>query len=298
MMSYKLGILDEDTGYVIKLMEYINMQKNCIFKASAFSSEKSIKEYMEHNKLDIILTDCEIQIAPDVAEVVSFTDVIKYQNVDNIIARLETIVENRNEKKSEPCKLYAVYSPYGRCGKTNLSLGICSVVKNSLYIGMEEYSGISCNDMIRSAGDKFLYFMVSRNDDLFEYVYSENERNKNQYGDFHIIPGGLNYMDIRQISIDDLRWFREKLYAEPRYSSAVLDVGTGAMGNINVLQVADKIVVPLPDGLGCDVKMECFRQTLKRDNLREVEEKIICINMPDVPYTSDKVRTLIEGSVL
>lgn len=321
-MLYKLGILDEDTGYVVKLMEYINMLENCLFKAAVFSTAKSLKEYVKSNRFDVLLVGDEFyeelkgfikdendkigvfvsltnekEIADD-TEIHSETTIYKYQNIDNIIMQLEKLVGARKKEQHRKYKLYAVYSPYGRSGKTSLALGMCNEIDNSLYIGMEEYSGICCGDSIRSAGEKFLYFMVSRNADLFDYVYNENIKNRNQYGDFHLIPGGLNYMDIRTLSVEDLEWFREQLYCDNRYDAAVLDVGTGAMGNIEVLNVADKIAVPIPYNFDGDVKLECFRQTLKRGNMKSISEKMVFIDMPEISYKSERMKDIINQYIL
>lgn len=138
---------------------------------------------------------------------------------------------------NQPCvtetgMFYAVYSPLGRCGKTTFAKSLCERIGNSLYVNWE---GISeCLDE-NGIGSWMLYCMKSRNEECLEYLQANAVAS---------LPPPECFRDIRQIEIEDLRWFREAIQRRGQYAGVVFDIGGMALASYAVFGAFDRILIP------------------------------------------------------
>lgn len=138
---------------------------------------------------------------------------------------------------NQPCvtetgMFYAVYSPLGRCGKTTFAKKLCERIGNSLYVNWE---GISeCLDE-NGIGSWMLYCMKSRNEECLEYLQANAVAS---------LPPPECFRDIRQIEIEDLRWFREAIQRRGQYAGVVFDIGGMALASYAVFGAFDRILIP------------------------------------------------------
>ena len=304
-MQYRVGICDSDVNYMMKFMEYINMQERIPLRVSAFSSGKAVDEYALEGRLDMLVLGEGIEIqSQDIprlymssrrGEQGSDKDIYKYQSIEMIAEQIIRSIEQKNRQtiSTQEKMIYSVYSPIGRSGKTRLAMGLCEFYKPSLYIGMEEYCGIPPNVQNVSvlSGEQFLYYVVSRNTDIIGALrgFAKGEQG------FSIIPACRSYMDLRQLTAEDLEWLKNILLENTDYIRIIFDVGAGVLEDIKILSVTDKIIVPMGQDEVSMIKLNTFKSILKEEAYCELEKKINYVLVPDVAYDSRLMHDTIKG---
>lgn len=303
-MNYRIGICDRDTSYMVKFMEYINMHESIPLRVSAFSSEHALDEYSGSSNLDLVVLGEGVEIHSDRIPKLYIRDrieaagqeqsIYKYQGMEVIAEQIVLSINkiHAQRKHAHEKKLYGVYSPIGRCGKTRFAMGICEYYKSSLYIGMEEYCGIPLPAQYghSQAGEQFLYYVANRSIELADWL----EGLKCEGKSFCVIPGCRSYMDIRQLVLNDMEWLRAFLLKKTSYSRVVFDVGAGTLNDIKILHFTDKIFVPIiRDEISME-KLNSFKSILREEAYCDLEKKITYVSVPDVPYDSSRMRDTIE----
>lgn len=295
-MRYKVGIIDNDIEYMQSIMEYINAN-NYPIRMVGFSSLSATEEYIVDNRLDVLLLNNELTDNKVDVPIIYLTGnktyidnagyIYKYQNMDIIVDCVVRYIREQRiaYDKKHTHLMYAIYSPLGRCGKTNLARGICSYYKDSLYVGFEEYCSMdNLPEGKCKMAEEFLYYMMSRNSKILDVVGSDNE-----------IVGNLNYQDIKQLSRSDIEWFKEVFGQQDRVFRIIFDIGVGALNDISILSAMDKIYIPILKDKTSVNKINQFKRMLKEDIYRQIEKNINYIMVPDVDYDDEKIKALIEG---
>ena len=146
-MSYRIGILNQDKKYSYGLMEYLN-NTEYHFKAITFSGELPLRDYLRTQKLEFLLIDEEFESLDIDVPTIYVSDqredakegyIYKYQSMNAIAKKLLSYMK-KEQVDYQKLRVYGVYSPLGRCGKTTIAKEICKHHRNSLYINMEAVS--------------------------------------------------------------------------------------------------------------------------------------------------------------
>lgn len=302
-MEYRLGICDEDYHYVVNLMEFVNSYRTGGVRLVAFSSVQAMEEYLGNNYLDgaligqgmssgsdFLTAHSGLSIIPLTGErCLGLGEVYKYQSALLII---QAVLERLNVSISpEPVigkTFYAVYSPLGRCGKTTLAKGLGVNYKGSLYVGFEEFGSRE------SLGEEILYHIIFENPKLHELL---RKVIPNQYG-LREIKGILSYMDIRQLSRENLKWLKEQLLIGEDYDRVIFDIGGAVLSDLNILDVMDRIYVPVLEEEESRLKLQAFRELLRCVEYREISKKLQYINVPTCHYASEMMAEFISKGEL
>lgn len=302
-MNYRIGICDTDSHYSMGLMEYINMHANIPLKCSAFSSEEGMKEYVAGDNVDIIILDENMKWEEDFEIPVIRTTVhrmkedgsrviYKYQNAEVIVDIIIGILTKKRDASVVGQRVYAVYSPLGRCGCTRFAMGICCCHKDSFYIGLENYPSM-LSDMNREVylqQEKLMYYLLSKNSKLLEYMSCVERHDAG----FRYITGSINFADSRQIEAQHIRWLCDILKRDKGINRIVFDVGTGSMSDISLLDSFDSIFVPVLDDVISRRKLEVFRRLVSESSCGISEDKISEVCVPDGAYDSIEMKTYVE----
>lgn len=301
-MDYKIGICDMDSHYSLSLMDYINMHANIPLKCAAFSSCRALAEYLERDRLDMVLLDEHIEYETGLPQI-KMTErrmdgnqknaIYKYQNIDDIVhALLIFLAEEKHDLLSE-LRIYGVYSPLGRCGKTRLALGICHCHPESLYIGLEDYPQLAETDRseIMAVSEQFLFLLLSQNESIVDLIRSYPCTGKV----FRVIYGSLCFSDGRQIERKHINWLCELLRKQALFKRVVFDIGTGTMSEPNLLDCFDCVFVPVLEDAVSKSKLQLFNE-LVSDGAYAVESgKLTELLVPDGTYDSPAIRACVEN---
>lgn len=317
-MSYKIAILDRDSEYVVSLMEYMNAHKNRQLIACMFSNSESLAAYIEEYRVDAILTGIDIsQCGVPVFRLTELRDeackenyIYKYQNIEVMIDHILNCIKTEYVERVKSKSFISVFSPIGRCGKTKLAMAICECCEQSLYIGMEEYRGFDIKKLReeergykkapseglikKDMNEDFYYYLASRNTRILDTIDSLPHLDGDDKNRIGVMMGAMSFHDIRQIRQEDIIWFKELM--KDRNQVVVFDIGGGSIEDLGILQVMDKIYVPVLEDDVSKRKLLMFEKILEREGYSEIREKISYINVPDSDYNSGVMKQcLMEG---
>ncbi len=301
-MDYKIGICDTDSHYSLSLMDYINMHANIPLKCAAFSSCRAIEEYMRRDSLDVLLLDehmeyetklPRIKMTGHRAAAGEKNVIYKYQNIDDIVKFLLDFLAEHNHAAIQELRIYGVYSPLGRCGKTRLALGICCCHPDSLYIGLEDYprSGQNTENEIMAQSEQFLYLLLSQNESILASIraYPRVEQG------FRIIYGSRFFPDGRQIDRKHMKWLCDLLRKHSDFRRVVFDIGTGALSEIGLLDCFDCVFVPMLEDAVSRDKLRLFKKLILEGNGAVVAQKLMDIHVPDGTYDCPGMQACVES---
>ncbi len=304
MQDYRVGICDNDTGYVIGFMEFINMKEDIPLKISAFSKVNAISEYKRTKKLDLLLLDQNAEYEDSDLRVIRLTDnkelkdeygyIYKYQSLYEISKEIIEMLNEGRQTINANSYVYGVYSPLGRSGKTNLARGICEYYQDSFYVGFEEYSGFYNQTYkgkrYREIYERFLYYLTGENVlilDTINEIYEET-------GIKAFVS--LDYTDLKQIDKNHVRWLADLLQKNTGCKRIVFDIGTGVFSNLDIMLAMDKLFVPVLKDKNSVNKLDLFKNIMSEKRYAELEKKVNYVEVPRVDFGSRAMKDFIIQS--
>lgn len=291
----RIGVMDEEEGYVGKLAAYLNRVNKGTIQCCAFTEKDGLLAGLKEHRWDVLLSTDRAFIEGIQAEdnrvcgiwltgqehvsVDRIYCIYRFQSGASIAEELNRILHREGLHRSGNCKVIAVYSPVGRCGKTTMLL---DHVRNQagqqwLYIGMEDYGEVD-----KEPGDELLYYIKERR--------SERVIEKIEICD-GIMASPFSPFDSKTINREDAVWLVEVLKQQTRYQGVWLDIGTGVLQQIEVLTVFDKVIVPyLSEAIALE-KKEHFIELVKAYGLEEWLEQVYFLDMQD----ADRLSSIVES---
>ncbi len=311
-MNYKIGICHSDFYYAVSLMEFFNSHKEIPISVVVFSGINSVNEYLNEDFLHVLLVDEDnhmpvreeliikkhVSVMTLCEERVTHKDnmkgIFKYQNVRSIGKQIILSIPKRLNTAGGETLFLGVYSPLGRCGKTTLAHGLCDYSGNSLYVGLEEFSGIYMEDQDNAdnisreriyTASCFMYYLADKNPDILDLLRSIKERSERK------IEGIKSYMDIRQVNAEHMRWLKETVKGVGIFDVVVFDFGTGVLADFAILSHMDKLFIPVLQDKISKAKIKNFEEVIKEQNVDLTDKKIQYIHwmekrLEDVDYES------------
>ena len=286
MRTCRIGICSRDPEYASSLMLALNRISDGKAEAMVFSRPEVVSVCLPVQELDLLVLDGwapdELGEETDGANlegipVRRLTDspsdegTFKYQSVREICKDLLSEARKRSRVSTRLSGCLAVFSPLGRCGKTTLAraLARAEADRDGLYIGMEEYTDCPVHSEI-------LYQIKRRTPDIYEAVVREQ-----------ISDGGIRtlrvsgmYPELRDVQRGDLEWAHEQLLQPGRYRTLIYDIGGAALGDLSILELFDRIYMPvLPDDRS-RAKVEHMREVLSEMRLGIVLRRLIPVELP------------------
>ncbi len=307
MQQFKVGICEMEKDYMLGLMGQINSDMSNCFIAIAFSGKGALEEYLETGTLDLLMVPEDFNRDENVmgrygGQLIYMTDevmaepepgyayIYKYQKVSSIIKTLNSIMAGSEKSlKDKLYKVYAVVSPVGRCGKTNLAMALCSndEVRGGLYIGCEEYGYRDVNTMA-----DIMFLVKSRSDGLVDFL--EDNIEAVEGSNMGMIRSALSYQDIREMEREDFSWFIDRLVEWGRYTTMVFDIGGGALADVEIFQCFHRIFMPVLNDTISIRKLDAFDTMLERKHMDKTRRAITRVNVPDCEYEAPEMLRLVN----
>ena len=209
----------------------------------------------------------------DGSEEISHNRIFKYSRVRNISSEILRYMNiDDTDRRRKLFRSYAVISPIGRCGKTNLAVSLCmnDEVRGGLYVGMEEYSAFHDHEDVLA---NVIYLVKQRSPDL------------------------TGYIDALELDTEDMVWLIDEFRRWGRYTTVVFDMGQAVLKDLAILGAFDEIMVPeLKDELSQD-KLGMFERVLERRELGKIARRLHRLNVPlAVPGSAEMLR-FIESEI-
>ncbi|MGN0243837.1 MAG: hypothetical protein ACI4CT_07245 [Lachnospiraceae bacterium] len=257
MHQFQIALVDVSEEYVYGFMNYFNTRKDGACFVTGFTRWEAFETYMQsHHPTCIFLSIYYSMLAKTMSWYEEMKDRIfwlheeqttkaehhffKYQSLECLMsAAIDMSKVSLPTSGWEISNCIAVYSPMSACGKTTLAYDLTREKQQkgkTLLIPMEEYADTPVTD---SGLESVLYGIKSRSvhfrDEFMEQV-------KETEGVF-ILPPVMSYMDLRQLSVEDMEWFIGQLHQIERYEYIIFDVGVGCFSDLATLAVFDELHV-------------------------------------------------------
>jgi hypothetical protein len=302
MRTYKIGICDRNPQYAVRVAEFINGGNQYRLQAVAFTGMQAVADYLTGQDLDMVLTDdmqgcrqeesgfffCDI---PCVAllEKKSREDrgIFKYQDIQTVCREALLYLAPEREPTTRVFTCSCVFSPLGRCGKTRFAMALAAEdeVRGGLYVGMEEYSGLSAD--LEAPG--ILYQLKERMEALEDMIDSQLIPLEN----IKILQAAGAYFDTREITAEDIAWLNDSFSRSGRFSTVVYDIGGSSLMDYGILDCFDHIYMPvLPDEISKN-KIKRLESMLRDMGYRKLLRKIIRLEVPDADFRSTEMTQAI-----
>lgn len=310
--QYRVCIYDSDRAYMISLMNHINSDRENPIFALAFSGADELRAYVSANGADLLVTTEELADRLKGIEVqkmylTGYRDmadrgdrgdsgdsgvgyVFRYSRAGDIVAAMLRMLDvNERGAKGRLFRLYAVISPVGRCGKTNLALGLCmnDEVRGGLYVGMEEFSAFQDETDVMS---NVMYLAKERSEGFIDYVESHVVALEG----YSVLGYLRNYMDALELDAEDMAWMTGRLCEWGRFTTIVWDMGQAVLKDLNVLGTFDEVIVPvLGDELSHD-KVSAFVRMLEDAELGKVARRLKKVCVPNAAPDSAAMLAFLD----
>lgn len=312
-MRHIIAVIDTDIRFALKLSDFLSKEDRIPFKAVAYSSFHMYKS--ETSLMDVVafITDIDnvdecidtglpVILLSDDAMVESkysnltklFCSIFKFCGVHTIVDELLgffsmndsfglTTVHNNT-------KVYGVYSPINRCGRSSLSVAIhsyfCSANTSSLLISFDEYDSVF--SVLRKENSKDL------SDIFYEYKTGDLDFAKlgeciSRVEDLNIILPARYNEDLFYLSDNELTKFMNDILSANLFETIVLDFGSIGRRSMQMLDMCEQIFCPVigeKDGVERK-KVADFKALLGRNGYAEVIHKLCEIKSPGESISDD-----------
>ena len=305
MKPYRVVIYDEEVDFAFSLMHYMNGEKEFPCLGIAFTEMEKVKEYCSKNdSIDLLLLGEEIEWDLEAEykkkipilwlsqerDLARKNSVYKYQSAENLLKTIMKQMGNQQQKEERyetgVFTVYGVYAPIGRCGKTNLAKALCRYQNGkSLYIGLETYR--SFHDE-RNISQEFLYKLKIHSESIKDLVAQLEEEEEG----VAVIPSALCYLDYRELEVEDIRWFLEKLKEMKHYETVVFDIGTGSLFDFNIFSLFDyTFILTLEEE---KAKEQHFLTFMNR-SFQTTQQHMQILQVPNASYDSLKMEEYVSS---
>ncbi|MBR3539009.1 MAG: hypothetical protein IKN79_08045 [Eubacterium sp.] len=287
MKELRIGICSRDDRYAASLAMALGRESGGEVKVTAVIRPESFSDMEALPPPDLWLAESPEEINGDVIPVVALTSrqdqegVYKYQPVREILRELKRLGRGRSASVQHSGCI-AVFSPLGRSGRTTLARAITAMEPSGagLYIGMED----SGDQVVHS---ELLYQIKVRAPELWETAVQEI---REEAGIACLRLSGM-CSELRDVQQPDLQWFSHRLLDSGRYTTLVFDVGLGALAEISMLQVFDRIYLTVLPDPHSGHKLDVFRSLLLELGLSSLWQSMIPVEIPpDVTEPAEIIR--------
>lgn len=303
MDEKNLLICDKDFSYANMLCENIMQRSELAFRVCVCTKVESVLKFAEQREIHVLIVNEDflplnwdrkkakqvfvLTNELNLEGIQNEYQLYKYQSADRIIAdMLEVLYEKTNDSVIKSIRkgtqtLLAVYSPIHRIGKTTFAIELgkeYAKTKKTLYINMEEYADI---------GERFV-FSESRNlGDLLYYMRQEEKNLAMRMSSMVVAWEGLDYippmlrnMDMKEIEFEEWKNLFETLLQETNYEMIVLDLCDSVQGLFDILDICDKVYMPILEDAISDSKVRSYERQLgelKREAIMKKTRKFVAM---------------------
>lgn len=312
-MRHIIAVIDTDIRFALKLSDFLSKEDRIPFKAVAYTSFQMYISDTSMMEVAAFITDLDnvdkcidtglpVILLSDDAMVESkyshsakmFCSIFKFCGVHTVVDELLGFFSGNDSfgptAAYNNTKVYGVYSPINRCGRSSLSVAIhsyfCSIDTSSLLISFDEYDSVF--SVLRKENSKDL-------SDIF-YKYKTGDLDFAKLGecisrveDLNIILPARYNEDLFYLSDNELTKFVNEILSANLFETIVIDFGSVGRRSMQILDMCELIFCPVIGEInGVErKKVDEFKSLLGRNGYAEVAHKICEIKSIDDNISDD-----------
>lgn len=312
MNEKNLVICDTEFRYANSLGENIREREELSVKVFVCSSLERVLQLLSERTIHIFVVDEaysyeeRARVFADQTFVLSEGSVkdlgakecaiIKYRSADEIIREIFEVYTERTKEnlirvmRNERAKLIAVYSPIHRVGKSQFAFALgkeCAKKKKTLYINMEAYAGFDEEGL--SLGD-LLYYIKQGNLNLGMRLQSAVKQEEALH---YLLPVPIA-LDLKETTSSEWKCLLEQIVQHSAYERIILDVGECVQGLYEVLELCDRVYMPILKDEISERKIKQYDSNLERMNCERLSRITYRFVMPENISEYAKIRVKEE----
>ena len=287
-MKKMIGLAGAETNFLHRLMDYVNGRG----EAEAFlcTREERLKDEISKKEPSVIFCmeefakgeNLSVQRINFIPEPDRKEGIYQFQSAGSLYKEMRRYIWKEAPKRvaaDQEQQIIAVYSPLGRSGKTSFALAYARE-HSFFYIGLEEY-GIITNDFCAEGG--LLYHIKNRKEDILSYMSGVME----EWEGVIVLGSPVLFTDIRQLTGEDMAWFLSELRKQADMPSVIIDFGSNCLAHLEVLDLFDRVYVPILSGVTEERKLSQFKSLLfemngrMEDQLKEIIVPVLSWKDPE-----------------
>lgn len=306
MSKVKFVVCDREESYVERLVEYFKKKQRIPFEILAFTDREVFWSFVQKNEVEFLLVEremadkerlknvkgCVVILSGNIVESewLHYPVICKYQSCDEIFGEIMKIYsewEEGREKKEKPMhllkqgtKLFAVYSPVGRCGKTGFALTLGQILaeeRPTLYLNLEP---VAVFDWEMKTGeeanisDLIYFFRQDRQKFLYQLGSITKKIRKLDY-----IPPGIGW-DLGRVKTEEWIQLTQQIFQYTTYEMIVLDLDE-TVGDLPLfLNFCHQIYMPILEDEIAKRKVIQYEELIQRSRNTEIFDKTKKIVVP------------------
>ncbi len=300
-MSKVIGILDMDTRYANRLMEYLKRKKRMMVQVRVFSDLENMQKYIDYNKLDVLLLgenlyplkDLDYNNMPTVIlsednkkrEDKIVPSIYKYQSVVNIIDELITIFpdlkDEQVQEEKEDLKIYTVFS-LGSGGEDEIfSYLLAKEYGNSekvLYINLSPFTGMK--EMVPNDNkgmSDLIYYVNEKVGGLKEKI----ERIIKKINTIDVILDVTFSTDLVDLSTEGMRALLDTIREIKAYKYCIIYINFVSAAVIELLRQSFRICITTDKKEWLHRRRDNFIKQLEWAGYEELVHKIVQLSLEE-----------------
>lgn len=295
MNDKNLMICDKEFLYAEGLCENVSARSEFALKVYACTCLENVLRFQRKQKIHILIIDerfsSEERKEIEAEQVYVLTkdrcrdlqdrekEIFKFQSADKILAKVfEPYCERMDGNmlksvRKQRHRMIAVYSPIHRIGKTTFALTLgkeAAKKEKTLYLNMEAYADIGgdAQEQNYNLGDLLYYMRQEKGNFALRLASAVAKQEELDY-----IAPIANSMDLKEVSQEEWCMFLQKILQESVYEVIVLDMSECMQGICQVLQMCDRIYMPVLEDERSERKVQRYREELTQLQCAEILEK-------------------------
>ncbi len=212
--------------------------------------------------------------------------IYKYRRADAIIREIfESYLEMCKGNlmrpiRKERTKLIAVYSPIHRLGKTRFAIALgkeFAKKERVLYLNLEEYAGWEAEEEDGLDMGDLLYYVKQGNGNLGLRLASAVRSMQ----ELHYVPPIPFSPDLKEVTFKEWEMFLSQIMDESVYERVILDIGEGVQGLFRLLEMCDRVYMPILEDEVSVQKLKRYERTRKELQLENLARNTYQFVLPD-----------------
>lgn len=297
MSEKNLVICDKELRYANGLSENISARNEFSLRVHICTSLERVLQFRQEKEIHILIADETFSYVDrekmnaeqtfvltkdkcqDLGE--GEKEIYKFQSSDRILAEVfETYCDRTHHNilrsvKKHKKNMLAVYSPIHRVGKTTFAMALGKELakrEKTLYLNLEEYSDID-ERFVRAEGRNLgdlLYYMQQEGVNISLRISTMLAQSEN----LDYIPPFLVSSDLKAVSFEEWKNLFVTILENSVYETVILDLGDSVQGLLEILDLCDKVYMPILEDEISKRKLGLFMEEIRRSQIKGPGKKI------------------------
>ena len=298
-------LLHPDADYAGRLADFWNQRKSLGLPVYAFSSLEAFRAFRARADVELLLfsehfademqgllgQSMAILLSEDgfVSErcqnALPVPAVFSYRPADALARRVMQLYATARPGALSPvqrsdCEILGIYSPVHRCGKTTLalSLGLARAAQGkTLLLSLEDYAGVYAQ-IAPDAAESLSELLFAHSSGRYSWAVLQSRLSA--FGALDLLPPVRSAEDLSLLPPEEFAALLQRIARESGYRSMVLDFGAFGRRALELLELCDRIFMPvLSDPLSA-LKLNSFREYLRQSGRAQLLEKTETLELP------------------